>query len=179
VAEPTRARAWHELDVRWARRLVADPPLSPTSYVVDVGAGTGAITAQLLLAGARVVAVEAHPGRARYLRDRFGDAIVVVRADAADLRLPRRPYHVVANPPFTVTTALLRRILQPGSRLVSARLILQAQAAARWSGPAAPGVNRWGRTFETSLGPRVPRSAFRPPPGVDTRILWIRRRSPA
>lgn len=143
--------------------------------MVDVGAGSGALVVPLLACGARVIAVEAHPGRARALRERFGEEVVVVQADAADLRLPRRPYAVVANPPFGVTAALMRRLLQPGSRLLSARLVLQDHAARRWAGPAAPGRTRWSRSYDVSLAERVPRSAFQPRPRVDTRILTIRR----
>jgi len=107
--------------------------------VLDIGAGDGAITEVLVDAGCRVVAVELHPGRADVLRRRFGDRVTVVRADAADLRLPRRGFHVVANPPFGVSAPLLRRLLHPGSRMVSARLVLQDPVARRWSSPAAFG----------------------------------------
>ena len=144
--------------------------------MLDVGAGLGAITAPLLEVGARVIAVEAHPRRAQHLRERFGTTIVVVRADACDVRLPRRPYSVVANPPFAVTTALLRRLLQPGSRLIGAHLVLQDQAARRWASRAAPGFGRWARAYEATIGTRVPRRAFRPPPSVDARVLRIVRR---
>jgi len=175
--DPRRRRwGWHELDPQWATRLVADANIAPGSVVLDVGAGEGALTAPLLAAGARVIAVEAHPDRAAVLRRRFGSSIVVVRADARDLWLPRRPYHVVANPPFNVSTALLHRLLQPGSRLVSARLVLQEQVARRWAGPTAPCSGRWGRSFEASIGMRVPRAAFHPPPHVNARVLVLRRR---
>jgi len=40
--------------------------------VLDVGAGQGALTGPLIQAGARVIAVELHPGRAEALRRRFG-----------------------------------------------------------------------------------------------------------
>jgi 23S rRNA (adenine-N6)-dimethyltransferase len=166
---------WHELDAAWATRLVADAALPPRSLVVDIGAGTGALTAVLLERGCRVVAVERHPRRAAHLRDRFGDAIVVVRADAADLRLPRRPYHVIANPPFAISTPILRRLLQPGSRLLSAHIVMQNAAARRWAGPHAPGAGRWREVFVAALGRPVPRRAFRPAPRVDARVLVIRR----
>ncbi len=179
MAASLRAWGWHQLDSRWAERLVADAGIAPGELVLDVGAGHGALTAPLVAAGARVIAVETHPDRVRHLRHRFGNEVVVVNADARDLRLPRRPYRVVANPPFAVTTALLRRLLQPGSRLLSAHLILQDQAARRWAGPAAPGLGRWGRTFQSSLGARIPRAAFRPRPHVAVRILVIRRRQDA
>ena len=169
----SRRWGWHRLDHDWARRLVADSGLVEGALVLDVGAGTGAITAALLDVGARVIAVEAHPGRAAALRRTFGSSITVVRADAADLRLPRRPFHVVANPPFGITTSLLRRLLQPGSRLVGARLVLQEQAARRWTGPAAPGRGRWGAHFELTAGGRVPRRAFHPVPRIDARVVRI------
>jgi 23S rRNA (adenine-N6)-dimethyltransferase len=177
VAPPSRAWGRHLLDPRWAERLVALAGVRAGDLVVDVGAGLGAITAPLVDVGARVVAVEMHPQRAQVLRERFGGRVIVVQADAADLRLPRRPYSVVANPPFGVTTALLRRVLQPGSRLLDAHLVLQEQAARRWASAAAPGGHRWGRTFAASTTLRVPRRAFRPPPPVDTRVLTVRRRS--
>src|SRR6185295_9390598 len=115
--------------------------------VLDVGAGLGALTAPLVDTGARVIAIEMHPRRAQVLRERFGRRVTVVQADAADLRLPRRPYSVVANPPFGITTALLRRVLQPGTRLAGAHVVMQEQAARRWVSAAAPAQHRWGRTF--------------------------------
>lgn len=155
---------------------MADAPLAPGHLVLDVGAGHGVITATLVEAGVRVVAVELHPGRVEALRSRFaGEPVTVVRADAADLKLPRRPFHVVASPPFGHSSALVRRLMAPGSRLVSARLILQRQAAHRWAGPTAPGRGRWARTFTATLGPPVPRRAFRPPPQVDAQILRLDR----
>lgn len=166
---------WHQLDPGWARSLVAEARLPKGAVVLDIGAGHGVITEALLAAGARVIAVELHPERVQRLRARFGHAAVVVRADASDVRLPRRPYHVVANPPFGATAAVLRRLLQPGSRLVSAHLVLQEQAAVRWCGPNAPAADRWRSSFEPSLGPRVPRSAFNPRPPVRARVLQLRR----
>ena len=63
----------------------------------------------------------------------------VVRVDAADLRLPRRPFRVVANPPYGITSALLRRLLAPGSRLNAADIVVQHAVARRWANGQAPG----------------------------------------
>jgi 23S rRNA (adenine-N6)-dimethyltransferase len=178
VAAPRRW-GWHQLHPTWAAQLVADAQVPPRAVVVDIGAGTGALTRPLVDRGACVIAVEWHPGRADHLRRSFANAgrrVIVVQCDAGDLRLPRRPYHVVANPPFHVGSALLRRVLQPGSRLVSARIVLQEQVARRWSSSSAPGYRRWARTFELSMGARIPRRAFDPSPRVDARVLVVRRR---
>lgn len=176
MARSRRQWGWHQLAADAAAALVQEARLPPRALVLDVGAGLGAVTGALLEAGHRVVAIEAHPGRALELRERYGERIKVVQADAADLRLPRRPFHVVANPPFSITSALLRRLLHPGSRLVSATLLVQDAAARRWAGPHAPAAARWQQLHQARLGPPVPRRAFRPPPQVPTRILHIHRR---
>jgi 23S rRNA (adenine-N6)-dimethyltransferase len=170
---------WHRLDSGWAARLVALAEVVRGDLVLDVGAGDGVITRELLRAGARVVAVELHEGRVAHLRARFdGRSVTVVRADAADLSLPRRPFKVVANPPFGVTTALLRRLTAPSSRLDRASLVLPSWAATRWAAGRGAGGPRSRDAFTCALGPRVPASAFRPPPPHEPRVLLVGRRPP-
>jgi 23S rRNA (adenine-N6)-dimethyltransferase len=148
----------------------------PGDLVLDIGAGTGAITARLLTAGARVVAFEVHPRRAQQLRARFaGEDVIVVRADARDLKLPRRPFLVVANPPFAITTALLRRLLSTRSQLVRAELVVPRHVAARWAAGRGCHGHRWAATFDAELTSRVPRSAFDPPAPIDAAVLTLVR----
>lgn len=167
----TRRWGFHRLDSRWAARIVAAAELTPNDLVLDIGAGDGALTAPIAATGARVVAFELHPTRAAALRERFAHdrRVRVVRADAADLWLPRQPFRVVANPPFGVTTAVLRRLVSPGSRLVRADLVLPRTDAKRWEKQIA------GARFERAL----PRGAFTPPAPMDVGVLVIERRSPA
>jgi 23S rRNA (adenine-N6)-dimethyltransferase len=158
--------------------------------VLDIGAGQGALTGPLIRAGARVIAVELHPGRAEALRCRFGavtgsagrdngrassngsasgaGAVTVVQADAAGLRLPRRPFRVVASPPYGITAELLSLLLAPGSRLVAADLVLQRAAVRKYAA-------RRVRGCLITEGLAVPRRAFTPPPRVDSAVLVIRR----
>jgi 23S rRNA (adenine-N6)-dimethyltransferase len=175
-AGAVRHWGWHRLTPQWAAQLVADAGIKQGDLVLDVGAGTGAITEQLVRAGARVVAVELHPARHRELVDRFrDDDVVVVRADGQDLRLPRRDFRVVSNPPFAITTSLMRRLLSPGSRLVAAHLVVPTGVARRWCDGRAPGACRWTRTYALHVGRRVPPTAFRPSPPAGCVQLVVRR----
>ena len=176
-AGPRTLWGWHRLADDWAGLIVARCGVRPGDLVLDIGAGTGAITSALLDVGARVVAVELHPGRAAELRRRFADErVIVVQADATELRLPRQPFRVVANPPFAATTGILRRLLDPRRELVRAELVVPHHVAARWSSGRGHGADRWEPTFSARMTERVPRSAFRPAPPVDAALLSITRR---
>ncbi|GAB2615484.1 rRNA adenine N-6-methyltransferase family protein [Pseudactinotalea suaedae] len=163
-----RSWGWHPLRSDWAERVVEATSVRRGDLVLDLGAGDGALTAPLVAAGARVLAVELHARRAAALRERFGDADVrVLEVGLADLRLPRRPFRVVANPPFGGSTDLVRSLLAAPS-LLSADLVLQRAAARQWAD------RRRVRRRRLDLGLAVPRSAFRPPPRVDAAVLQIR-----
>ncbi len=150
--------------------------------VLDLGAGNGAITAALAAAGARVIAIEQDPRLAAGLRRRFGrdPAVRVVEADLRRVPLPRREFLVVASPPFSLTTALCRRLLgDPRMPLAGAELVLQ-WGAARW--PASPRPRDaetawWAARYQVRLARTISAASFVPPPRVDAARVSVRPRA--
>ena len=138
--------------------------------MVDLGAGHGALTAPLVAAGARVLAVELDGRAARELRERFAGepAVTVVEEDLLTVRLPVRPFRVVANLPFATTSDAMRRLLHPRSALLRADVVLQRSAARRWA-------EAGGRAFAVHIDSHIHRRAFEPPPKVDAAVLVARR----
>jgi 23S rRNA (adenine-N6)-dimethyltransferase len=160
-------------------RLVDAAAVGAGDLVVDVGAGRGPISDALLARGARVVAVEVDRARAAVLAERYAaePRARVVAGDALRVPMPGRPYAVVANPPFGITTALLRRLLgRPWGPLVQVHVVLQHQAARRFAALDDHVALAWAPWWDLELGPRFARTSFRPVPPCDARVLSARRR---
>jgi 23S rRNA (adenine-N6)-dimethyltransferase len=168
-------------------RLVGDLHLDEHHVVVEVGAGTGALTVPMARTGAEIVAVEADPVWADRLHRRLAVAVPdpgrvrVVCADARRWPLPDRPYRVVANIPFGSTTEILAHLLDdPRRGPVRADLIVQREVARKHAAtpPTALRTAAWAPWWEFELGTPIGREAFRPRPAVDAAMLVIRRRDP-
>jgi 23S rRNA (adenine-N6)-dimethyltransferase len=167
-----RPWGWHRLNSYWAEQIVAGAAIQSGEPVVDLGAGTGALTLPLLAAGARVIAVELHPGRARQLRAKVRDhAGSVVQCYLEDFVPPGRPFRVVASPPYALTGAVLSFVAR-ASCLTAADLVLQRAVVRRVVEQGHRGLRR----FQARRGLPLPRTAFVPPPPVDSAVLELRRR---
>jgi 23S rRNA (adenine-N6)-dimethyltransferase len=182
-APARRKHAQHFLrSRRLAAEIVRDAGVRRSHLVLDIGAGTGALTAELARRGGRVRAIEIDAGLVAGLRERFGrtPGVEVVHSDVLGLRLPEEPFRVVANIPFDASAAICRMLLdEPRVPLERADLIVElgtAQKRARVSPSTALGVYR-GAWYEFALARRLHSSAFAPPPGVDAAVLRIVRRA--
>ncbi len=141
--------------------------------MLDLGAGDGAITRHLIATGARVLAFELHPERCAALRRRFGErGLKIIRADVTDLRLPSRPFSVVANPPFDGISAVIERLTSRHSLLHRADLVVPVAVADRWADRLAT------TAFRLDVAARLPRTAFTPRPRIDCCTVVIERRRP-
>jgi 23S rRNA (adenine-N6)-dimethyltransferase len=163
-----------------ARRLVSLAGIRSGDLAYDLGAGTGRVTAALVEAGARVIAVERDPTLATKLAQRFvGRTVQVVSADLLEIA-PDPCGHVVANLPFNLTAATLRGLLMGGRAPASITLVLQREAARKWAGqPRATAVSLtlqpW---FQLEVATSFSRQDFVPAPACEVAVLRARRRSP-
>lgn len=166
---------------RLAADLVARAAVSPDELVVEIGAGAGLLTEALARRAGHVQAIERDARMLRRARRRLQGAgnVTLVHADALGVPLPGVPFRVVANLPFGITTAVLRRLLSdPRLPLCKADLIVQWEAARKRAGERSTVLSVcWGARYTLALGPRLPASCFRPPPRVDAGVLVVRRRS--
>ncbi len=161
------------------------PDEADTSEVLEIGAGTGALTDRLLAVADRVVAVERDPDLAAFLREEFADAVAadaldVRQADALEVALP--PFTTsVSNLPYGPSSELAFRLLPARRPLVAT---FQREFAERMA--AGPGEAAYGRLSVTaghyadvSVAEQVPPTAFDPQPAVESAVVSATPREPA
>ena len=157
--------------------------IAPGDHVVDIGAGTGALTAALVGAGAAVTALERDPALASALRRRFGGRkVTVVEVEASRWHWPESTFSVVSNLPFAGSGAILGSLLRnPASGLTRAEVIVQWEFAEKHAAvwPTTLRSTYWRAWFEVGITARLARTSFSPPPRVDAAVLRIARRAQA
>ena len=180
----------HDLSPAAAAGVVATAGVGKRDAILEVGPGTGELTAALLARGARVAAIELDPVRVDALHERFADELSDgrLRLLAGDARYhhPLMPagWRVVANPPFMHSSELLRRwLLTPlsGGAPRAIDLVWQQQAAEKitrtddWSllGVLAQ------LAAEVRISKRLPRDAVTPPSHVPLCQCSLRQRDDA
>ncbi len=163
-------------------KIVEAAELQPGDVVLEVGPGIGQLTRLLSEAAGRVIAVELDRRMVEALRQELagrpnvetvqGDILALDPAALAGAR----PYKVVANLPYYITSAALRHLLEaqpPPSLLV---VTVQREVAERIAaGPGemsmlAVSVQFYGHPRRVA---RIPAGAFFPRPKVDSAIVRI------
>lgn len=153
------------------------PEDTDTSVVLEIGAGTGALTDRLLGIGDRVIAIEQDSTLVRFLEAEFGDEISahrleVLEGDALTVPIPEFTT-VVANLPYGVSSEIAFRLLPERKPMV---LMFQREFAERMV--ATPGESDYGRLSVTTahyataeIVEIVPKEAFSPKPAVQSAIV--------
>jgi 23S rRNA (adenine-N6)-dimethyltransferase len=163
-------------DTRAALSFINACALTPVDRVVEVGAGTGALTG---LIAPRVASVTAFEPDAT-LRPKLEKALSGLGnvqfefADIVRAELPPGTNKLVGNIPFGQTADIIRWTLE--QNVESATYITQLEYARKRTGHRG----RWSQLtilswpwVEWALGPRIARTAFRPVPAVDAAVLLL------
>jgi 16S rRNA (adenine1518-N6/adenine1519-N6)-dimethyltransferase len=157
--------------------------------VLEIGAGTGALTVHLLASGRRVTAVETDRELARVLRERFAVALEtgqleLIEADVRELELLEvlkvmpSPRTLAGNLPYHLSGLLLRRAVEAVSALERSVFLLQLEVVDRLCAP--PGGDAYGALsvfVQSVYAPErafvVKRGAFYPQPNVDSALAVL------
>jgi 16S rRNA (adenine1518-N6/adenine1519-N6)-dimethyltransferase len=165
---------------------VIDP--QPDDVIVEVGAGRGVLTVRLAERAGRVIAIEKDERLVPELKERVPANVEVVQGNAlgVDLREILEKAGVPAlrlagNIPYSISSALLFRVLDDRALLSDCAFLVQKEVAERvTAGPGAKSYAPLGillqNEFEARLAFLVSPGSFTPPPKVQSALLTLRRR---
>lgn len=174
----------HFLDTETAHTLVAAGQVTNSDVVLEIGAGTGILTAAILSASpAAVIAVETDDRCRPYLSplQRSRPTLNLIMSKVQDVNVDRlaRTSMIIANPPFSVLEHLTRLVRQL-PRQERATLCVSS----RWArsvvepldGPAYSIVSMALQSrFRAEIIGRVPRHRFTPPARKPAALLRLTR----
>jgi 16S rRNA (adenine1518-N6/adenine1519-N6)-dimethyltransferase len=190
MGRPKRRRLGQNflVDASVARRIAEHLRLEPPR-VLEIGPGRGALTEPLLERFDRVLALELDGNLVQPLAARFGDRGLEVRhADALaedldPILAAEAPWQVASNLPYSVGTAILRRLMPRHDLFCRLVVMLQREVAHRVV--AEPGASGHGLMAleraawaDARLLFDVDRRAFRPPPKVTSSVVMLDLKAP-
>ena len=154
--------------------------------VLEIGPGCGSLTKHLCRAAHRVVSVELDerliPLLEAFLAEEKNWNVVQGDVMALDLGKVtaelRKPFAVVANIPYYITTPLIQRLLTSGLPISRLALMVQKEVADKIL--SSPGGDGWGPLAvrcqyqcEPRRAMEVPAACFTPPPKVDSTFVVL------
>ena len=166
--------------------LTAAAGVTEDEDVLEIGPGCGSLTKHLCDAANRVLAVELDERLIPLLRAFLDEKknLTVVQGDVMSLNLQevtaelKKPFAVVANIPYYITTPLIKLLLN--GELPVNRLALMVQQEVADKILAQPGEDAWGPLSilcqflcEPRLAVKVPAEMFTPPPKVDSAFVVL------
>jgi len=189
---PSKRLGQHFLrDPRPIKRIIEAFAPRRDEIVLEIGPGTGALTAELVERAARVVAIEFDIKLAALLLERFGarDNFRLVQGDALNTDFcaeihPATSARLVANLPYNISTAILQRLIAQRSCLTEMVVMLQREVVERMLAPAGSSERGFLSVLveaycETEKLFDVAPGSFRPPPKVWSSVLRLTFRTNA
>ena len=183
---PRRMGQCFLVDGRTLPRIAAELGAQPGESVLEIGAGLGALTHELLQSGAVVYAVERDPRFLQVLTDRFREQerLQMVRSDILKVDLGSyamaAPHSllVVGNIPYSLTSPILEFLLHQRKWVKRVLLTIQKEVADRIVAP--PGTKTYSSisigvqiAFKPSIAFTVHPGAFYPQPKVTSAVLRL------
>jgi 16S rRNA (adenine1518-N6/adenine1519-N6)-dimethyltransferase len=163
------------------KKIVEAAEISKKDKILEIGPGIGNLTIELAKRAKKVIAVEKDKRMIEILKENLKDFknVKIVQGDILKLE-PRsytlKPYKVVANIPYYLTSRLIRKFLETKNKPKSMVLMVQKEVAQRICAKP-PRMNLLAVSVQFYAKPKiisfVPKDCFWPKPKVDSAILKI------
>ena len=163
-------------------KLVLLSAIDQNDTVLEIGAGKGIITNELLKKAGNVVVFEIDQDFVSILKSIADSKLVVKNGNFLEFDLPKDKYKVFANIPFNKTSEIIKRLLFSNNPPTDTYLVVQKESVERFAGKPFDNKNSllsvlFNPWFEFSITHKFNRTDFKPTPNVDTVLLNIQLRN--
>lgn len=166
-------------DPKLVQRLIDVSSLKNTDTVIEIGPGLGIITKALAARCKNVIAIEIDPSLVQSLQLTFKNYnnVQVIKKDFLEYQLPTYGYKIFSNIPFSITAAILRKLLCESDAVSDLYLITQKQVAEKYCGePSETLASILNKPFfDFSIIHQFSRKDFLPEANVDCSMLRAKR----
>lgn len=185
------------IDGNIVNKIVESAELDKNDVVLEIGAGIGTLTGALAERAGKVIVIEIDNNLQPILQETLAgyDNIEIVIGNALKVDFDKtvshhtgglygsdaKPYKVVANLPYYITTPLIMHALENHFNMSMAIFMIQKEVAERIT--AEPGGKDYGALTigvnyysDPQLVLRVPRKVFMPQPEVESAVIKLMTR---
>jgi 23S rRNA (adenine-N6)-dimethyltransferase len=162
------------------RRLLRLSGLGKDDHIVEIGAGKGHITRELIKIGRFVSAYEPDGKLYKQLTEKLGgaDNLALIKRDFLKTALPSGEYKVFSNIPFSITSPIIRKLTASNNPPGEAWLVMEKGAAKRFCGTPRDTLASMllKPFFDVKILYHFSRRDFHPMPGVDAVLLRMSKK---
>lgn len=157
--------------------LLSVSSLTSSDLVVEIGPGKGIITQELLNKVSMVIIIEKDRELFSLLKHNFSgySNLQLINQDFLVWNLPKKPYKIFSNIPFSITADIITKILKSPQKPVEMYLIMQLEAANKYC-LSKTFNNQDGillsPIYDIQILGDIDRTAFTPKPQVD--IVFVK-----
>ena len=181
------------IDQNYIAKIIAALNPQNGETIIEIGAGRGALTENLVESGANVIAIELERGMITVLRQQFGDRenFHLIESDALKIdfrqvisnpksQIPNpKSAKLVANLPFNISTAILQKLIEQRDCFSEMILMFQREVVERITARAGNSERGFLTVLteaylETEKLFDVPPNAFTPAPKVWSAVVRLK-----
>ena len=166
------------VDYNIISKIISSADLEPNDIILEIGPGLGILTKELAKRAKKVLAVEKDDKLCVILKQELKDYpnIEIINADILKYIIHNTRYKILANLPFNIASAVIRKFLETGNKPQAMILMLQKEVAQRITAEP-PNMNILAVSVQLYAKPEIlfyiSKSSFWPQPKVDAAMLKI------
>lgn len=147
------------------------------ALILDLGAGQGIITRELIKRNYQVEAIELDTELYQQLQEEFGAKAKVIQQDILKLKYPTEPFYVISNPPFNIFSELVKGIYLSSHSPEAALIFGQKEAIERVIGQTEPSIISiiLNSLYKCEIVYNFEPDDFSPKPNVEIKLLRLEK----